>query len=142
MTKMDLPRARIQAAIIRASRLPVTLLAAPAGSGKTIALQHYLQDAPGEVTRFDVRASHTTLTRFVRGLAAALEAQLPKVTQSLPIAHERAMQSARPADVLAAWLAEHLRDAPRTIAIDSYHYCETDATIAFENWSVPATRTT
>lgn len=127
---MQLRRARIQAAIARASRLPVTLLVAPAGSGKTVALDHFLESVDGQAVRFEVRAAHATLTRFVRGLAATLESRLPKVSQSLSIAHERATQSARPADVLAAWLSEHLRDVRRTIVIDNYHHCEHDSTIA------------
>ena len=127
---MELRRARIHAALVRASRLPVTLLVAPAGSGKTVALHHFLESVDGEALRFEVRAAHATLTRFVRGLAATLEPRLPKVSQSLSIAHERAAQSARPADVLAAWLSEHLRDIPRTIIIDDYHHCEHDSAIA------------
>ena len=31
---------------------------------------------------------------------------------------------------MAAWLAEHLRETPRTIVIDNYHHCEHDPTIA------------
>jgi ATP/maltotriose-dependent transcriptional regulator MalT len=131
---MDSRRARIQAAIGRASHLPVTLLVAPAGTGKSTALGHFLESidesVDGAALRFDVRAAHTTLTRFVRGVAATLQPKLPKVSQSLSIAHERATQSARPADVLAIWLAEHLRDTRRTIVIDNYHHCENDPTIA------------
>jgi len=127
---MELHRARINAAIARASRMPVTLLVAPAGSGKSTALGHFLESIEREVLRFDVRVHHTSLTRFVRGLSAELEPLLPRVPQSLAIAHERAVQSARPADVLAAWLAEHLRETPRTIVIDNYHHCEHDPTIA------------
>ncbi len=130
MSDVGFRRARINAAIVRASRLPVALLVAPAGSGKTVALRHFVESIDGEALWFDARATHTTLTRFVRGLAAALEPALPKVPQSLASAHERATQSTRPADVLGAWLAEHLRDNPRTIVVDSYHRCEHDPTIA------------
>ncbi len=127
---MELQRERIAAAIARAATRPVTLLVAPAGSGKSTALRHFVGTLDGQTLWFDVRALHTSLTRFVRGFAATLEPLLPKVAQSLAIAHERAMQSARPADVLAAWLAEHLRDVRRTIVIDNYHHCEFDPTIA------------
>jgi hypothetical protein len=132
----------LNAAIARASRLPVTLFVAPAGSGKTVALREFVETVEGEVVRFDVQAADTTLTRFVRGLAAALEPALPRALRSVALAHERAAQSARPADVLAAWLAEHLREGSRTIVVDNFHRCGADASIAaFLSSVIDRTRT-
>ncbi len=108
----------------------MTLVVAPAGFGKSVAIRHFLEAGGGAVLRYDVRESHTSLNRFVRGLAGALEPSLPKVPQSLAIAHERAMQSPNAPDVLSAWVAEHLAGESRTIVIDDYHHCEGDATIA------------
>lgn len=127
---MEIMRPRIDVALARASRLPVTILSAPAGSGKSFAIRSYLRSIAETGIVFDVRASHTSLSRFARGLADSLESELPKVAQSLAIANERALQSPRPADVLAAWVAEHLGELPRTIVIDNLHHCEGNRDIA------------
>ncbi len=127
---MTLERERISKRLAAGAALPVTLLAAPAGYGKSIALDDYLRGVDGEVLRFNVRRSHGSLTRFVRALAAALEPTLPRIGQSLSIAHERATQSAKPCDVLATWLAEHLDGKPRTLVIDDFHHCEGERGVA------------
>lgn len=127
---MILERQRLSQRLAAAAAYPVTLLVAPAGYGKSVALDAYLCDVPDTVVRFNVRKAHGSLTRFVRGLAASLEPVLPRVAQSLAIAHERATQSPKPGDVLAAWLAEHLEGENRTIVIDDFHHCEGDGTIA------------
>jgi ATP/maltotriose-dependent transcriptional regulator MalT len=125
-----LQRERISERLAASARKPVTLLAAPAGYGKSTALDEYLRTLPGEVLRFDVRRTHGSLTRFVRALAAALEPALPRIGQSLAIAHERATQSAKPSEVLATWLAGHLGGAARTIVIDDFHHCSGETGIA------------
>ena len=139
----ELHRGHITDAIGRASRLPVVLLVAPAGSGKSVAVRQYLESSETPAISFDVRASHASLSRFVRGLASALEPVLPKVSQSLAIAHERALQSPRPADVLATWVAEHLASEPRTIVLNDFHHCERDRDIAaFVAGAIERTRET
>jgi ATP/maltotriose-dependent transcriptional regulator MalT len=123
-------RERISRQLAARAGQPVTLIAAPAGYGKSIALDDYLRSVRGDVLRFNVRRAHGSLTRFVRALAAALETSLPRMGQSLAIAHERATQSAKPSDVLATWLAEHLDGEPRTIVIDDFHHCEGERGVA------------
>jgi ATP/maltotriose-dependent transcriptional regulator MalT len=136
-------RQRISEGLAAASAYPVTLLVGPSGAGKSVALDAYLPYAAGNVVRFNVAKSHGSLTRFVRALAAALEPSLPRVGQSLAIAHERATQSAKPSDVLATWLCEHLGDQELTLAIDDFHHCEGERSIAaFLAKSVERTRDT
>ncbi|GAC1309137.1 MAG: hypothetical protein NVSMB21_15300 [Vulcanimicrobiaceae bacterium] len=140
---MDITRPRVDGALASASRMPVTLVVAPAGSGKSVAIRQYVASTADETLVFDVRPSHASLSRFVRGFAETLEATLPKVAQSLAIAHERALQSPHPAEVLAAWVAEHLSDAPRTIVVDNFHHCEGNRSIAaFVAAAIERTRAT
>jgi LuxR family maltose regulon positive regulatory protein len=123
-------RPRLSARLASAATYPVTLLAAPAGYGKSVALDAYLREISGDVLRFNVRRAHGSLARFTRALAAAFEPALPRMGQSLAIAHERAIQSPRPSDVLAVWLAEHLAGTPHTLVIDDLHHAEGDRAIA------------
>ena len=127
---MIVERRRLSTRLANGAKYPVTLLVAPAGYGKSIALDSYLRDVSGEVLRFNVRRAHGSLARFTRALAAAFEPSLPRMGQSLAIAHERAIQSPKPSDILAIWLAEHLDGVPRTIVIDDLHHCEGDRGIA------------
>jgi ATP/maltotriose-dependent transcriptional regulator MalT len=127
---MILERPHLSRRLANAARHPITLLAAPAGYGKSVVLDAYQREASGEVLRFNVRRVHGSLARFTRALAAALEPALPLMGQSLAIAHERAVQSPKPSDILADWLAEHLDGPPRTIVIDDLHHCEGDRAIA------------
>ena len=135
---MTIERTRLSDRLAAGAAHAVTLLAAPAGYGKSVALDDYLRvlragepgEHGGEVLRFNVRRAHGSLTRFVRALAAALEPALPQIGQSLAIAHERATQSAKPSDVLATWLAEHLEHVPRTLVIDDFHHCEGERGVA------------
>jgi ATP/maltotriose-dependent transcriptional regulator MalT len=126
-----------------AGAFPVTLVVARAGFGKSTALAQFLATREETVVRYAVARSHASLSRFARALAAALDPFLPRVAQSLAIAHERALQSPVPSDVLAAWLAEHLGDTRITIAIDEFHHCEAErAVLAFLASAIERTRGT
>jgi ATP/maltotriose-dependent transcriptional regulator MalT len=136
-----LARERLHRRIVRASSSPVALLVAPEGFGKSVALRRLHVELGDASVLYEVTAAHTSLTRFVRGLAAALEPTLPELSQSLAIAHERAIQSAQAPGMLAAWLARHLGDEPRTIVIDDFHHCEREPAIsAFLAGAIERTR--
>jgi ATP/maltotriose-dependent transcriptional regulator MalT len=127
---MLLQRDAIRARLSRAATYPVALLVAPSGFGKSAALGRLHRDLGPTSFLYEVAPSHTSLTRFVRGLAAALEPALPSLAQSLAIAHERAMQSGTPSEVLAGWLAQHVGGRTCSIAIDDFHHCEREPAIA------------
>jgi ATP/maltotriose-dependent transcriptional regulator MalT len=127
---MHVAREALHARLKRAATYPVALLVAPGGFGKSAALGRLHRELGADSYLYEVAPAHTSLTRFVRGLAEALEPALPTLAQSLAIAHERAMQSPAPADVLASWLAQHLDGRSCSIAIDDYHYCDHEPAIA------------
>lgn len=114
-------RSRIAERLRRSADRRVTLVVAGAGFGKSIAVRGSL-DSGSHDAFFRVAPDATTLLAFLRGLTDALETNVPGAHLSLAIAHERAIQSASPANELARWLGEHLREAAALrIVIDDVH---------------------
>ncbi|MDB5095553.1 MAG: Regulatory protein LuxR:Tetratricopeptide 4 [Candidatus Eremiobacteraeota bacterium] len=119
-------RARINDRLARAARFPVTLIVAPAGFGKSVALRDFMETARLEAVRYDVRRDDATLLAFVRGLCEALEPLVPGALAAYPAAQLRVMASLDPVRELADWLAEHLRRTVCTIVIDDLHNAAVD----------------
>jgi ATP/maltotriose-dependent transcriptional regulator MalT len=114
-------RERVVARIRAAAAQRVSLLVAPAGFGKSIALRSAF-GAAREAAFYRVPADTATLLAFLRGLTDALESDVPGAHLSFAIAYERAIQSPSPASELARWLGEHLREAGTlSIVIDDLH---------------------
>ncbi len=120
-------RARINDRLARATRFPVTLIVAPAGFGKSVALRDFVETARLEAVRYDVRRDDATLLAFVRGLCEALESLVPGALAAYPAAQLRVMASLDPVRELADWLAEHLRRTVCTIVIDDLHNAAVDS---------------
>ncbi|HEY4439253.1 MAG TPA: LuxR C-terminal-related transcriptional regulator [Candidatus Elarobacter sp.] len=121
-----LMRARINDRLTRAIRYPVTLIVAPAGFGKSVALRDFLVTARLDAARYDVARDDATLLTFVRGLCVALEEVAPSALAAYPAAQERVMQAAAPVRELADWLGEHLKRTVCTIVIDDFHNAAVD----------------
>lgn len=119
-------RARLNDRIARAAAFPVTLIAAPAGFGKSIALADFLQTQRAEVVRYDVPRERDTLAAFVRGLAAALAQVAPSAASSFPSLETRMLSAPDPARECAEWFAEHLRRSVCTIVVDDFHHAAVD----------------
>jgi ATP/maltotriose-dependent transcriptional regulator MalT len=114
-------RERVVARIRVSAEQRVSLLIAPAGFGKSIALRAAF-GAARDAAFYRVPADTTTLLAFLRGLTDALESDVPGAHLSFAIAYERAIQSPTPASELARWLGEHLREAGTLrIVIDDLH---------------------
>lgn len=114
-------RARINDRLARATRFPITLVVAPAGFGKSVALRDFVETTRLDAVRYDVGRDDATLLAFVRGLCAALEPLVPSALAAFPTVHERVMAAAEPVHDLADWLAEHLKRTVCTIVIDDLH---------------------
>lgn len=126
MVPAPLRRARVNERLTRAARFPVTLIVAPAGFGKSVALHDFVRDAGVEAIRYDVSREDATLLAFVRRLAETLQTIAPGAIASFPAVQERVMATQEPVRELSDWLAEHLKDASCTIAIDDLHYAAAD----------------
>ncbi len=102
-------RSRLNDRLARATRYPVTLIVAPAGFGKTVALRDFIETARLDAVRYDVSREDRTLLAFVRGLSTALEPLAPSARAAFPAMQQRVMAAADPLRELADWFAEHLR---------------------------------
>jgi LuxR family transcriptional regulator, maltose regulon positive regulatory protein len=119
-------RARVNDRLARASRFPVTLIVAPAGFGKTVALRDFIETSRLEAVRYDVARDDRTLSAFVHGLSAALEPVAPTAIAAFASMQQRVMSAADPVREIADWLTEHLKRTVCTIIIDDLHYATAD----------------
>lgn len=119
-------RPRVTQRLEQAAKFPVTLIVAPAGFGKSVALRDYLAAANIQAVRYDVRREDATLIAFVRGLAQALEPIAPTALAAFPAMQERILAADEPVRQLSDWFAEHLKDIRGTIVIDDLHFAAAD----------------
>ncbi len=119
-------RARVTDRIVRAARFPVTVIVAPAGFGKSVALRDFAETTRLDAARYDVAREDRTLLAFVHGLSAALEPVAPTALAAFPAMQQRIMGLADPVRELGDWFAEHLKRTVCTIVIDDLHYAAAD----------------
>lgn len=119
-------RARINERLTRAAEYPVTLIVAPAGFGKTVALRDFLDTSRSDAVRYDVRREHQTVLAFARGLGDALAAVAPGLDASFPAIQERVADLDDPTPELADWFTEHIKRVVGSIVIDDLHNAARD----------------
>ncbi len=119
-------RARINERLDRATRFPVTLIVAPAGFGKSVALRDFMETSRLDAVRYDVRREDNTLLAFVRRLSEALANVAPSALAAFPAMQERVLAADEPVRQLSDWFAEHLKRTVCTIVIDDLHYAAVD----------------
>lgn len=119
-------RSRLNERLARAARFPVTLIVAPAGFGKSVALRDFIQSARLEAARYDVRREHDTLPAFARGLSLALKPMAPAALASFPSMEQRAFAAEDPVREFSDWFAEHLKRTVCTVVIDDLHHAAVD----------------
>ena len=122
-------RARVNDRLSRAARFPVTLIVAPAGFGKSVALRDFAETARLDAVRYDVVREDGTLMAFVHGLSAALEPVAPSALAAFPAMQQRIMDAADPVRELGSWFAEHLKRTVCTILIDDLHHAAVDPNV-------------
>ncbi len=112
-------RPRLTSRLNALSEMPITVLAGPAGCGKSVAIKAALDDA--QAIYFRVGNEQLTFARFVYGIAQAIAFVAPGAQASFPRAWERALQSHSASTALARWFCEHLEGIDRQIVIDDLH---------------------
>jgi ATP/maltotriose-dependent transcriptional regulator MalT len=113
----------------RAGAYPVTLVVAPAGYGKTVALRHFLEGAKLEYVKFALRKEHGNLLGFLRGFLTAIEPIAPKAIKSLTDVYERASSSDSLVTDIASWLEVLLRKYRGAIVLDDLHLAASEPRI-------------
>lgn len=124
-----IPRPRLIDRVTFAAQHALTLIIAPAGYGKSVALGQYLASVADQKIRFNVRDENATLLGFTRGLADALIDVTPGARRSVSGAYEKASSSKTPGHDLAAWMHAHLKAYSGIIAIDDLHLAQQDSEI-------------
>jgi LuxR family transcriptional regulator, maltose regulon positive regulatory protein len=122
-------RSRVNERLGRAARFPVTLIVAPAGFGKTVALRDFLATSRIEAVRYDVPREDRTLLAFAHGLARALSSVAPAAASTFPQLQSRILQEASPVATIAEWFGEHVRRTVTTVVIDDLHHASVDARV-------------
>ncbi len=121
-----IPRPRVVERIADAATQRVTLIVAPAGYGKSVALSQYLLGLESAWLRFDLRPEHDTLPGVLRGFAEAVIEAAPEARATMAGAYEKNRTSASAGAQLALWMQQHLKGWRGTIAVDDLHVAEAD----------------
>src|SRR6202171_3585490 len=119
-------RARINERLERATRYPITRIAAAAGFGKSIALRDFIETTRLDAVRYDVLREDGTLLGFVRGLSDALAPVAPSLPAAFPAMQQRDLALEDPPRHLSDCFAEHLNRTDCTIVIDDLHPAAAD----------------
>lgn len=123
-------RPRVVERLAASAKHPITLLIAPAGYGKSVALRQYLETSSDPRVRFTLRTEHSTLLGFLRGLTEALGESAPHAITALAGAYERNTASPKRAADLARWMHAHLESFSGIVAIDDFHLADGEPEVA------------
>jgi len=123
----SIPRPRVQARLAEACAERVALIVAPAGYGKSVALNEYLQLLRSSYIRYDVDESGANLSGFVRGLVVAMAEVAPTAATSIADALKSVLDAKTPGRDLALWLYTHLKSYGGTVVIDDFHKSGADS---------------
>ena len=126
----SIPRPRVQARLAEACAERVALIVAPAGYGKSVALNAYLESIRGPYVRFDVDESGTNLAGFIRGFVEVLRDIAPAAEITVADALKSVLESTTAGVELSKWLHAHIRAFGGTIVIDDFHKSASDPEIA------------
>jgi LuxR family maltose regulon positive regulatory protein len=119
-------RARVAQRLASAASRRVAFLIAPAGYGKTTALQHFLAEAGEPHVYFALRPQHESLVGFAHGLAAALSGIAPMAQCTIADALANLQRAPSSPQSLANWFRGHLADFTGIIAIDDVQLIDDD----------------
>jgi len=126
----SIPRPRVQARLAEACAERVALIVAPAGYGKSVALNAYLQALRSAYVRYDVDESGANLSGFVRGFVAAIAEVAPTAVLTIADALKSVLDAKAAGTDLAFWMYTHLKGYGGTIVIDDFHKAGADSEVS------------
>ncbi|MGH7707422.1 MAG: LuxR C-terminal-related transcriptional regulator, partial [Vulcanimicrobiaceae bacterium] len=107
----------------------ITLIVAPAGYGKSVALGQYLSRIETPFARFAARSEHASLLGFVHGLAQSFPTRAPRLERGLFDVYQASINGADLAEALAVWFAAHLGQSAVTVVVDDLHVAIGNASV-------------
>lgn len=124
-------RERVRSRVVRSAQFPLTVIVAPAGYGKSTAVEEYLSGLDGPRIFYRVDESDEVLGRFILGLARdSGPAFPPQVALAVLHAHEN-QPGDRSTEELASVCAVHFRRHGGVVAIDNFHHAQNQETVRF-----------
>jgi ATP/maltotriose-dependent transcriptional regulator MalT len=123
-----LTRPRLNDRLAHAARYPIVLVTAPAGFGKSVAIDDFLRRTSSDAVRFDVRPEENTLLAFARRFGEVLQPVVPSIVASFPALQEpgNVLATAAAPGLLSDWFAEHFKRMTATIVVDDLHFAASD----------------
>ena len=117
-------RRRIVDRLASATDARITVILAPAGYGKSTAVEQFLATRSDPNIAFSARPDDKALIGFARGLIESSALLSRTALPSLNGAYASAMRSGEPGQPLAEWMMMFLRELPAgtLIAIDDAHF--------------------
>ncbi|HTV72681.1 MAG TPA: hypothetical protein VME66_03115 [Candidatus Acidoferrales bacterium] len=119
-------RPRIVERLQRAAEYPVSVLVAPAGLGKSVAVRQFLEASGRDHLCFAVQPEHASLLSFAHGFILATS---PENVSAVDIAFANTRSSAKQATELAAWAAVILEGTEAVIFIDDLQKAHKDPSV-------------
>ena len=129
LTSALVPRDRLRELLDGSQEVPLTLVSAPAGYGKSVLVCQWLDQYDGLVFWFSLDEEDSNLRQFMAHLVTNLQSQFPDQFQSVwNLLHSKDKYSAA---VMAGSLANCLAELnrPFTIVLDDYHNLSSDSAV-------------
>lgn len=127
----EIERPRVTARITDAATHRATFLVAPAGSGKSVAIAHYLHVQRVKHVRYHVRPENSELFGFIRGFAAALHDVVPSALAVTGDVLQSALASDEPEQMLVEWTIKQLAYFKGTCFLDDLHLVSDSRALRF-----------
>ncbi len=108
-----------------ATRKPIAIVAAPAGTGKTVLLRTFAAREPAVLV--DLASAKPTYREAVRVLCEALQESASGARLAFASAYTRAAERGQRTTAMARWLASYLQGEPKTILVDAVDRLGADA---------------
>jgi DNA-binding CsgD family transcriptional regulator len=123
-----LARPRVTECLVSAAAYPMTAIIAPAGFGKTTAVNGLIEQRPNSSV-FIATPNDANLTKFMQSFALAFSPRFPDMAMPPSEANAGAQNIKSNIDLYVAWAHAYLRNISFTIAIDDLQRADDDSSV-------------
>lgn len=121
-----LTRDGLQSRLSSALSKRLTVVCAPAGFGKSLAIRRAMEERDEAAVSYHLGPADASAAALARGLAHAFSDLAPGLRPSYATAVEYALQSSDPHKKLALWFQRHLQDVRATVLLEDVHHAAGD----------------